>query len=87
MADGRLTPYDFWLSTDLRRVNDHLVGRPAIVVGLTAEDWAPLFDRLEEVGTLDGDGKKNRPAFKAYNFHGFPKGGLRTPGAPEFQAP
>ncbi len=87
MADGRLTPYDFWLSTDLRRANDDLVGRPAIVVGLTAEDWAPLFDRLEEVGTLDGDGKKNRPAFKAYNFHGFPKGGLRTPGAPEFQAP
>jgi hypothetical protein len=86
LADGRLTPYDFWLQTDLRR-NDHLIGRPAIVIGLTKEDWAPLFDSIEEVGTLDGDGKKNRPAFKAYNFRGFPPGGLRSPGAPVFQNP
>jgi hypothetical protein len=86
MLDGRLTPQDFWAQTDLRRATG-LVGRPAIVVGNTAADWAPLFDRVEEVGTLEGDGKKDRPAFKAYNFHGFPPGGLRSPGAPELQNP
>jgi hypothetical protein len=86
MSDGRLTPYDYWLGTDLRRA-EHLVGRPAVVIGLTKKEWEPLFDSVEEVGTLEGDGKKNRPAFRAYNFHGFPPGGLRAAGAPVFANP
>jgi hypothetical protein len=86
MLDGRLTPYDFWAQTDLRR-HPELIGRPAVLIGNADEDWAPLFDRVEEVGTLDGDGKKNRPAFKAYNFRGFPPGGLRMPDAPVFENP
>jgi undecaprenyl-diphosphatase len=86
MLDGRLTPYDYWPETNLRR-QPQLVGRPALVVGNTLEDWTPLFDRVEEIGSLEGDGKKTRPAFKGYNFHGFPKGGLRSPGAPELPEP
>src|SRR5262245_24357118 len=75
MLDGRLTPHDFWADTSLWR-EQGLVGRDAVLLGNTAADWAPLFDRVEEIGTLEGDGKKNRPAFLAYNFHGFPPGGL-----------
>ncbi len=70
-ADGRPTQYDYWAQTDLRRVRG-LEGRPAVVIGATREDWLAGFDRVELVGTLDGDGKRNRPAFKAYAYHGFP---------------
>ena len=75
MCNGRPTQFDFWPETDLRRVPG-LVGRPAIVVGATREDWEPVFDRVEEIGFLRGDRKTDRPAFKAYGFKGFPPGGL-----------
>jgi hypothetical protein len=86
MLDGRLTPPDFWADLSVWR-EQGLVGRDAVLMGNETKDWAPLFDRVEEVGTLEGDGKKNRPAFLGYNFHGFPPGGLRSPGAPVFQRP
>lgn len=70
MTRGRPTAYDFWPDTDLLR-QPQLAGRPAVVVGATRDDWLPFFERVEEFGRLDGDGKRGRPAFKAYGFKGF----------------
>lgn len=75
MRDGRRTAYDYWSDTDLRR-QPGLIGRPAIVVGAAKEDWEKVFDRVVEVGKLEGDHKRGRPAFKAYGFRGFPPGGI-----------
>jgi 4-amino-4-deoxy-L-arabinose transferase-like glycosyltransferase len=75
MLEGRRTQYDYWAETDLRRA-DGLAGRPAVLVGgKTAEDWGACFERVELVRTLDGDGKRGRPAFLGYGFKGF--GGVR----------
>ena len=77
MLNGRRNPYDYWPSTDLRKIgvgpgDFPLVGRHAVVNGASLEDWQPYFDRVVEVGTLRRDGKRNRPSFKAYGFKGFP---------------
>ena len=77
MLNGRRNPYDYWPATDLRRIGAGpggfpLRGRNAVVNGASLEDWQPYFDRVVEVGTLRGDGKKNRPSFRAYGFRGFP---------------
>ncbi len=75
MLEGRRTQYDYWAETDLRHA-DGLAGRPGVLVGgKTVEDWEPYFERVELVGTLDGDGKRGRPAFLGYGFKGF--GGVR----------
>jgi 4-amino-4-deoxy-L-arabinose transferase-like glycosyltransferase len=78
MLNGRRNPYDDWPSTDLRTIGVGpgafpLQGRNAVVNGASLEDWQPYFDRVVEVGTLRGDGKKNRPSFRAYGFRGFPQ--------------
>ncbi len=80
MDNGRTTPWDFWPAMNLHSptVNANLLGRPALAVGLTREDWLSHFERVEEVGALDGDHKRNkqgipsRPAFRCYNFRGYP---------------
>ncbi len=93
LLDGRLNPYDFWPDTDLRQIGTggqpgaFLIGQDAVVLGASLEDWLPLFDRVEEVGTLRGDGKRGRPAFKGFGFRGFPVGGLRSAGTPEAEVP
>ncbi len=67
LMQGRRTQYDYWPDTDLRL--DHaLRGRPAVLLGGTREAWGPYFESIEEVGTLDGDGKKGRPAFLGIQF-------------------
>jgi 4-amino-4-deoxy-L-arabinose transferase-like glycosyltransferase len=71
MLEGRRTQYDYWAETDLRRAGG-LAGRPAVLVGgKTVDDWGAYFERVELVGTLDGDGKRGRPAFLGYGFKGF----------------
>jgi hypothetical protein len=75
MLEGRRTQYDYWPQTDLRRA-DALRGRPGVAIGRTLEEWAAVFERVELVGTLEGDGKKGRPAYLGWNFRGFPPGGL-----------
>ena len=92
LLNGRVSPYDFWPDTDLRKRGTvgveasaeypSLIGRPAVMNGARFQDWAPLFERVVEIGKLRADGKRDRPAFKGYGFKGFPKGGLRTEGAP-----
>ncbi|MBI1190233.1 MAG: phospholipid carrier-dependent glycosyltransferase [Tepidisphaera sp.] len=72
---GRPTQYDYFPDTNLD-LHPELVGRPAIMVGATLADWQKVFDRVDEIGQLKGEGKPNRPAFRGYNFRGFPP---RTP--------
>ncbi|CAG1006521.1 hypothetical protein PHYC_03334 [Phycisphaerales bacterium] len=75
MLGGRATQYDFWEDTDLRR-DLGLLGRPAVALGGELGEWQRVFERVELVGTLRGDGKKGRPAFLCEGFRGFPPGGL-----------
>ncbi len=73
---GRPTQYDYFEDTDLR-ADQGLIGRPALVIGGTREVWLGLFDRVELIGTLDGDGKRDRPAFAAYGYTGMPRTALQ----------
>lgn len=68
-VEGRRTQYDHWPHTDLRRVRG-LEGRPAVMVGGTAAAWKRVFERVETVGTLQGDGKRGRAAFIGFGFRG-----------------
>lgn len=83
LVGGRKTQYDYWPDTDVR-LQSHLLDRPAIVVGgPDPKVWEPHFERLEWVGKLDGEGKRNRPAYRAYGFKGFdglPPRAHNTPG-------
>lgn len=79
---GRKTQYDYWPDTDMR-LQSHLLDRPAVIVGGPDQKiWEPYFERLEWVGKLDGDGKRNRPAYRAYGFKGFNGVPSRKTGAP-----
>ncbi|MCX5689217.1 MAG: glycosyltransferase family 39 protein [Planctomycetota bacterium] len=73
IEDGRRTQYDYWVDTNLRHQPD-LIGRPAVVAGGSQAAWEPYFEQLKPIGTLDGDGKKNRPAFEGIGFRGFGSG-------------
>jgi hypothetical protein len=81
MPGGRTTPWDFWPALSLH--DPALLGRPAVVTGLSAFHWKQVFDRVERVGLLAGDhklnkrGKPSRPAYLAYGFKGFPPAGVR----------
>lgn len=77
--DGRPTQYDYFPDTNLD-LHPELVGRPAVMVGAWQAAWEKVFDRVEPVGQLQGEGKRNRPAFKGYGFRGFPA--RRTQPAP-----
>jgi len=70
VAGGRRTQYDYWPETRL----DHpaLIGRPAVLIGATQQDWLPLFSHVSDPITLRADTKRGRPAFKATNFRGIP---------------
>lgn len=79
MRDGRTTPWDFWPTMNLHdaAVNAKLMGRPALAVGLSREDWLKHFEQVEEIGALDGDHKRDkqgnpsRPAFRCFGFRGY----------------
>lgn len=74
MGWGRATQYDFWADTNLHGpAASGLEGRSAVLIGGTREYWLRAYDAVEPVGRLEGDGKKDRPAFKAWGFRGFPK--------------
>jgi Dolichyl-phosphate-mannose-protein mannosyltransferase len=71
---GRRTQYDYFPQTDLRSpvVVQSLMRRPAVVVGGVYDQWTPVFDRVEDLGSLDGETKKDRKAFVGFGFKGFP---------------
>jgi hypothetical protein len=73
---GRKTQYDMWPETDLGNAETFatLKGRPAIVIGATAGEWAAAFERVEDRGTLEGDHKRGRPVFVALGFKGWAAG-------------
>lgn len=75
---GRRTQYDYWMDTSLDRAE--LVGRDALVIGASAAEWAVAFDTVEPAGTLDSDGKRQRPAFVARGYRGFPGMRIRAAG-------
>lgn len=74
---GRKTQYDFWPGSSLD--DPALLGRPAVLSGATLEQWLSLFERVEPVeslrhdGRLNGEHKKDRPAFIGYGYKGWPK--------------
>jgi len=77
LTGGRKTQYDQWtteqwgeLATDLADLG-RLGGRPAVLMGGRIEQWRTAFDRVEELGTLDGDHKRERPAYLGYGYRGF----------------
>lgn len=67
---GRVTSYDYWADTDLD--DPSLRGRPALLVGATPEQWAPLFERVVPIGRLKGEHKRMRDAFLGYGYKGWP---------------
>jgi hypothetical protein len=69
LTGGRTTSWDFWPHKQIVG-NASLVGRPALLVGGTQEQWEPLFSRVEPIGGLRGDAKPDRVAFYGYNFRG-----------------
>ncbi len=81
MPGGRTTPWDFWPELSLH--DPSLLGRPAVVSGLSAFHWKQVFERVERVGLIAGDhkvnkkGKPSRPVYLAFGFKGFPKDGVR----------
>jgi len=81
MPGGRTTPWDFWPQLSLD--DPALLGRPALVTGLSAFHWKQVFERVELVGMLQGDHKRNskgkpsRPAYLAFGFKGFTPDGVR----------
>jgi 4-amino-4-deoxy-L-arabinose transferase-like glycosyltransferase len=70
-SEGRKTQYDLWPQTNLD--DPALLGRPALLVGGALYQWQPAFERVEEIGQLQGETKKGRLAFIGYGYKGFPK--------------
>ena len=66
---GRKTQYDLWRETDLD--DPALRGRPAVAVGAMVEQWRSAFETVTEVGRLEGDTKRNRPAYACEGYRGF----------------
>ena len=48
-----------------------LMGRPAVLVGGTLDDWRIAFDEVREHGKLEGETKKDRVTFLGIGYRGF----------------
>ncbi len=70
-TDGRITQYDLWPDTTLDNVHG-LGGRPAILVGGTAEMWAPAFAEVRPHGPLEGETKSGRVTYLGFDYRGWP---------------
>lgn len=70
---GRRTQFDMWPETDLRRreVNLNLTGRPAVLVGGVDGQWDVAFERVEPLGAIEGETKRDRVSFVGYGYRGF----------------
>jgi hypothetical protein len=85
LTGGRQTQYDQWtteawgdLATDLSDLT-LLGGRPAVLMGGRIEQWRTAFNRVESLGTLEGDHKSQREAFLGYGYRGFQEAGPPSP--------
>ena len=78
LMGGRMTQYDLWAETDLRRVGS-LQGRPAVLLGGRQHQWDQVFERVEPIGTIwrdhkggpERDPKERREAFLGFGYRGF----------------
>ncbi|MBK7403148.1 MAG: glycosyltransferase family 39 protein [Phycisphaerales bacterium] len=79
---GRTTQYDVWPQTDLANPDllANLTGRPALLVGGETHHWEDAFDRVEDVGQLEGEHKKGRRIYLGYGFRGFESPHPTAPG-------
>ncbi len=73
--EGPRKQYDLWPETNLADPETHarLLGRPALLVGGRFEQWVPAFERVVEIGQLEGEHKKGRLIYLGYNYRGFPE--------------
>ncbi|MCC6428778.1 MAG: glycosyltransferase family 39 protein [Phycisphaerales bacterium] len=69
VMNGRRTQYDYWPDTNLARPD--LAGKPGILIGGTQPQWAKAFHRIEPIGPIHGETKKDRTAFLGYDYRGF----------------
>lgn len=69
LTAGRKTQYDYWADTDLR--DPALIGRPGVLVGGVESQWARAFERVEPIGQIRGETKRDRQAFLGFGFKGF----------------
>ncbi|TSA39958.1 phospholipid carrier-dependent glycosyltransferase [bacterium] len=71
LMGGRKTQYDLWDQTSLGLPS--LAGRPAILLGDADQSWrwpgGSGFSRVERVGKLEGDRKRNRVASFGFDYH------------------
>ncbi len=81
LQGGRRTQYDEWSHTDLRSpaVTGALLGRPALLIGATGEQWAEAFETIEPIGVLEGESKRGREAFLGLGYVGFESSPESTP--------
>jgi 4-amino-4-deoxy-L-arabinose transferase-like glycosyltransferase len=71
---GRRTQYDVWPFTDLANpeTRARLKGKDAVMLGGALSEWHPWFESVVEIGTLEGDRKRGRPAFIGRGYRGIP---------------
>ncbi len=71
LMGGRKTQYNLWPQTNL--ASPALAGRPAVLLGDAGQTWqwpgGTGFPRIEIVGKLDGDRKRNRVAALGFDYH------------------
>lgn len=71
LMGGRKTQYDLWDET--RLASTSLAGRPAVLLGDADQSWLWSgqfgFPRVEPVGKLEGDRKRNRVASFGFDYH------------------
>lgn len=82
---GRKTQYDMWKGADALNTNvddPRLLGRAALLVGATAEQWQTAFARVERAEKLAGDLKRGREVFVGYGYRGFGAAVAAGGGAP-----
>ncbi len=71
-STGRaITQFDLW--DDTRSDDPALFGRAALILGGRRTDWERLFDRVEEIGPIEGD-HRARPCYIGHAY----LGGLRA---------
>lgn len=71
---GRRTQYDVWAETDLANpdVGDRLRGRPGLLFDGSGPDWERIFSRVEDLGEIAHEPKRNRPTLKGFGYTGVP---------------
>ncbi|MBL8963272.1 MAG: glycosyltransferase family 39 protein [Phycisphaeraceae bacterium] len=73
LNSGRRTQYDYWPDTDLH--DAALLGRPGVLIGGLEGQWRRAFERVELIGQVRGESKKDRQAFLGFGYKGYGSSG------------